>query len=203
MRNPRATAAVAPSSRLLAQRMLEGVDFARVRTVVEYGPGTGVFTDALLAKLDEAWNDRARVIVFELNGEMARRLKDRFGDGAGRVDVRHADALDARRALTEMKLHGADLVISGLGWPSLPAGVRRRLVGQTARILAAGGTFRTFGYHVGLTMPGAWEFRRLVRARFERVEVSRVVWANLPPAFVYRCDIGPPPVAGSGGGPTP
>jgi hypothetical protein len=36
-------------------------------------------------------------------------------------------------------------------------------------------------------MRGAWHFRRTVRSLFSEVTISKVVWGNMPPAFVYRC----------------
>ena len=40
---------------------------------------------------------------------------------------------------------------------------------------------------MGLLMRGAWHFRRTVRRLFSEVTISKVVWGNMPPAFVYRC----------------
>jgi phospholipid N-methyltransferase len=168
--------------------MLAGLDLRGVRTIVEYGPGTGVFTRAVVDALGAAGNTRARVVAVELNVAMAERLRDEMRALGGRVEVRHDNALRTPEILRELGEERADVVVSGLGWPSLPASLRRGLIEQTAGLLAGGGSFRTFGYHVGLTMPGAWEFRRLVREKFERVRVSDVVWGNVPPAFVYECD---------------
>jgi len=33
----------------------------------------------------------------------------------------------------------------------------------------------------------AWVFRKMLRGTFNEVHVGRVVWRNMPPAFVYRC----------------
>jgi phospholipid N-methyltransferase len=37
-------------------------------------------------------------------------------------------------------------------------------------------------------MPGGRRFRRLLEANFSRVIATEIVWRNLPPAFVYRCE---------------
>ena len=42
---------VTPSSRYLVGAMLDKIDFRRVRRIVEYGPGTGVFTGEILRRL--------------------------------------------------------------------------------------------------------------------------------------------------------
>jgi phospholipid N-methyltransferase len=35
---PKVNASVTPSSRFLAQAMIQGIDFSRVKTVIEFGP---------------------------------------------------------------------------------------------------------------------------------------------------------------------
>lgn len=182
--NPFRTAAVAPSSRFLAAAMLTGIDFARVRTVVEYGPGTGVFTRAVLDALRGADNRNASFIAIELNERLASKLASDHPE----ADVRHANALDVDKLLGD-RYGAVDLVVSGLGWPSIPLEPREAILKKTRAALRPGGRFHTFGYHIGLCMPGAWHFRRTVRDLFDNVSVSPVVWRNLPPAFVYRCAV--------------
>jgi len=183
VRHPIATAAIAPSSRHLADAMCEGIDFAAVRTIFEFGPGTGVFTHAALERLQAAANTDFHYTALELNPNMAAELRERT-PGA---DVRHANALDLESICTQEHRPPVDLVLSGLGWPSLPGPVRDGILEQTARVLRPGGEFRTFGYHVGLLFPGAWKFRAKCRELFSTFEISPVIWRNLPPAFVYRC----------------
>ena len=191
--NPIATAAIAPSSRHLAAAMLRGVEMGSLSTVVEFGPGTGVFTRAVLEGLRASGNEGALFLAIEKNGRMARELGAELGvlDGAEssgpRARVIEGDALEVDVLLQRHGAREADFILSGLGWPSIPAGIRDAILEKTAAALGRGKQFRTFGYHIGLTLPGAWGFRRTVRRLFSRVEISRVVWRNLPPAFVYTC----------------
>lgn len=192
--NPIATAAIAPSSPQLAAAMLRGVDIASLRTIVEFGPGTGIFTRAVLQALRGAGNTGATVIALELNARMAAALAGDLAEGARnaddpglRVEILNANALDIDRILAERGRPHADFILSGLGWPSIPAKVRDAILEKTAAALPPGRQFRTFGYHIGLTLPGAWGFRKTVRRLFSRVEISPVVWRNIPPAFVYTC----------------
>ena len=80
-----------------------------------------------------------------------------------------------------------DAIISGLAWTSIPEQPRRRILEATHRVLKPGGEFRTFTYQASMLVRSAWVFRRLLRDTFSQVHVGRVVWANMPPAFVYRC----------------
>ena len=45
LRHPSTIGAVAPSSRWLARKMIEAIRFNRCKCIVEYGPGTGAFTN--------------------------------------------------------------------------------------------------------------------------------------------------------------
>lgn len=188
--NPIATAAIAPSSRHLAAAMLKGVDLASLNTIVEFGPGTGVFTRAVLDGLRAAGNTAAEFIAIEKNPRMAAALQSDLAsiDPAGpRPRIIPGDALDLDAILRDHGRDQADFILSGLGWPSIPGSIRDAILEKTAAALPPGRAFRTFGYHIGLTLPGAWGFRRTVRRLFSRVTISPVVWRNLPPAFVYTC----------------
>ncbi|MBX3387473.1 MAG: methyltransferase domain-containing protein [Phycisphaeraceae bacterium] len=188
---PHVMAAVAPSSRRLANRMLQDLDFSTKNVVVEYGPGTGTFTRAVLDSLPPGWlraenaGGTGRFIAVEFNRPMAVSLRRAFPA----VTVKNDDAANiaAICAAEGIPPGEVDVVISGLGWPSFNDQTRTRILEATAQVLRPGGEFRTFGYHVGLLMRGAWHFRREVRRLFSEVEISRVVWRNAPPAFVYRC----------------
>lgn len=189
IKSPGEVAAVSPSSRRLARKMIEGLDFSTARVVVEYGPGLGTFTDAIVAEIEEAaasspaGQAACRLIAIERNERMAQMIRERHPG----ITLRHDDAANVRDICREEGFESVDYVVSGLGWPSFSDDLRTRILEATAEVLRPGGEFRTFGYHVGLMMRGAWHFRRTVRRLFSEVTISKVVWANMPPAFVYRC----------------
>lgn len=185
IRHPARTAAVAPSSRALAQRMIQGVDFSQVRRVVEFGPGSGAFTRATLGALPPEWSSAGgRFIAIEFNPRLAEVVQRTFPQ----VEVVSASAENIEPICVERGIGAGelDLVVSGLGWVSFPKPWITRTLEATAKMLRPGGEFRTFGYHVGLLYPGAWHFRAEIKRIFASTSISRVVWGNLPPAFVYR-----------------
>lgn len=189
--DPLGTATIAPSSMALAHAMLEGIDFSTIRSLVEYGPGTGVFTRAALElchnhPLDDPTG--RTFLAIERNPGLAEDLPQSVPSVPGtHLNVVHGDALEVRDRCATLDILPVDLVISGLGWPSIPKAPRRAILEATAQVLNPGGQFRTFGYHIGLCMPGAWDFRRVCRELFETVTISPIIWGNLPPAFVYTC----------------
>lgn len=184
---PHVMAAVSPSSRKLGDAMIRGLDLGRARTIVEFGPGTGTFTRVVLEDIGPEWfeGEGHRFIAIEYNKTMTDILQREHpqvtlvNDSAERIEP-----ICAERGIKPGEL---DVVISGLGWPSFNDQFRTTTLEATARMLRPGGEFRTFGYHVGLLMRGAWHFRKEVRRLFKQVEIGRVVWGNMPPAFVYRC----------------
>lgn len=182
--DPLGTAAVAPSSQALAHRMLEGLDFAHIQSIVEFGPGTGVFTKATLNCCSASAHPGRQFLAIERNQRLAGELAVSLPHT---VRVVHGDAREVQNLCALHGLPPVDLVVSGLGWPSIPQAPRDAILEATHAVLRPGGEFRTFGYHIGLCMPGAWAFRKTCRRLFASVTISPVVWGNMPPAFVYRC----------------
>src|SRR5215831_922962 len=74
LRKPIATGAIAPSSRWLADLMTSDMNLDKAKTVVELGPGTGAFTQAIQEKL----SPEALFLAIELNPEFADHLKQKF-----------------------------------------------------------------------------------------------------------------------------
>lgn len=195
LRDPGATAAIAPSSRRLARQMLDGIDMGSLNSIVEFGPGSGVFTREVLGRLPGDWHmdltrearvcGRPTFIAIEYNPRMAEIVREQF---PGAVVVTESAANIERVCADHGVTPGTlDCVISGLGWASFPPALTTQILEATARVLRPGGHFRTFAYHIGLVKRSAWHLKSELRRLFSSVESSPGVWANLPPAFVYRC----------------
>lgn len=186
MARPGVIGAVAPSSVHLARKMVEGLDLAGASAVVEFGPGSGVFTEEILKRLGK----QAKFFAIERNAAMAALVRDRFpGTTVFEDNAAHVDRLCAQMGIGEAGTGrgGVDYVLSGLPWPSFNDQLRTEILEAAHRALKPGGMLVTFGYHVGLTMRGAWHFRREARRLFSSMTISRAVWRNIPPAFIYRC----------------
>jgi len=185
IRLPGVTGAVAPSSRFLADKMLARLDRASAHAIVEVGPGTGSFTREILnRKRADAW-----LLAFEVNPRLARLVRERF---AG-VEVFEKSPVHLPSILERAGLESVDLVVSGLPWAVFPPEKQALLLGAIRSCLKPGGRFATFAYLQGLLLEPGRRFRRRIRSQFASVHESRVVWRNLPPAFVYTCVNGPAP----------
>jgi phospholipid N-methyltransferase len=178
-RKPGVIGAFAPSSAQLAVAMLRGCELETAKTVVEFGPGTGAFTKHILARVGR----ETLFLALELDEGHARRLGKRFSG----VAVYNDSADKLPEYLARHRRAQTDYVISGLPWANMPPDAQERILGAVVGALSPSGSFTTFAYVHALWMPTARRFRRRLEERFGSLEVSRIVWRNLPPAFVYRC----------------
>jgi phospholipid N-methyltransferase len=185
--NPGDIGAIAPSSPALAARMVAAVDFDKADAVLEYGPGTGAFTGAILSKL----RPTAKFVAIELNPSYSDILRKRFPLAKypqARI-VNDSATNVAKICKAEGLGEGAcvDAVISGLPWASFPEELQDALLGEMLKVLRPGGVFVTFGYHIGTLLPAGKRFYAKSKRLFAHVDRSELVWLNLPPAFVFRC----------------
>ncbi|QDT15120.1 class I SAM-dependent methyltransferase [Alienimonas californiensis] len=178
-RSPRTVGAVLPSSRFLAEAMLDSVNWDAAECVLEFGPGTGPFTRFVPDRL----KPDARFLAVERDPAFVARLQRELPH----VDVAHADVTDAAGELKRRDLGPADAILCGLPWAAFPPELQNRLMTATLDCLKPGGSFATFAYVQGALLPAGRRFRALLDERFSHVGASPVVWRNAPPAFVYRC----------------
>ena len=167
-------ASFAPSSRFMARKILDGIDWATARTIVELGAGTGPIT----AEMVKRAHPDARLVVIELDPTLCGRLRDRFR-GNPNVDVVLGDATRFGELLAERGIPKVDHVLSGLPLPSFPAVARDSILETAARTLTPDGTFRQL-----TVMPLI--YYKLYRRYFDAVRF-RFVPFNLPPGGVYVC----------------
>jgi phosphatidylethanolamine/phosphatidyl-N-methylethanolamine N-methyltransferase len=179
IREPASVGALSPSSRALALAMIDGFALHRAETIVELGAGTGAFTGLILERVGK----NTTFFALELDRIHARGLKRRFP----RLTVYNDSAERMVDYLTLHQSAKADYIVSGLPWANIPPDAQDRIMEAILASLAAHGIFTTFAYVHARWLPKARQFRRALEERFAQVETSRVIWRNLPPAFVYRC----------------
>ena len=178
-RHPNEVGAIAPSSPALVRTMVEWFDWDSVQNVVEYGPGTGVFTEAILESLPP----EARFFAIERSAELAAATRARCP--AAKVyqeSVTEVTALCRREQMPQV-----DAIVCGLPWASFSESLQDEIMQAMMTVLRPGGQLATFAYWQGLALPAGRRFARRLRATFHQVDRSSTVWRNLPPAFVYRC----------------
>lgn len=165
---PLRTASIIPSSEHLAQKMVKGLS-AESGPVIELGPGTGVFTRALL----NAGVAEADLTLIELNRTFAYKLKSRYPQSR----VFNASA----EQLPQLKLAPAGAVVSGLPFLSMRDHIVDEILAGSFKMLKNDGVFIQFTY--GHRCPVK---AHLLRKHDLVAERSSFVLTNFPPASVYH-----------------
>lgn len=170
LKNPLRIGAVAPSSRFLAAKMMREADFESCGCVVEYGPGTGVFTREIVRRK----KPDTPFLAIEQNPAFVGRLEGMFA-GDDSVHIIQGSAANVRKILSEYGFSETGLIVSGLPFTSLPREVTDSILSETEQALSPEGKFITFQYTL---------FKKKVfEARFNIVDTLFEL-RNLPSAFV-------------------
>jgi phosphatidylethanolamine/phosphatidyl-N-methylethanolamine N-methyltransferase len=178
-RQPIKVGAIAPSSRGLAEMMVQSVDWQAAKVVIEYGPGTGVFTH----RINQCLLPGARFFAIEQSAEFAQKTRIRCPG-----TMVYQDSVTNVASICEGDNVGhVDAILCGLPWAAFPDSLQRECFDAMLRVLRPGGQFATFAYWQGMALPAGKRFSSLLRSTFSEVKRSPTVWRNLPPAFVYRC----------------
>jgi len=169
--DPRRVAAIAPSSPALANAITAEIT-AISAPVIELGPGTGVFTRALLAR----GVPEDKLALVEYGRDFARMLRSRYPRA-------HVLRMDAAR-LRSVELFGGEgvgAVVSGLPLLSMPANEVIAILDGAFAHLRPDAAFYQFTY--GPRCP----VRRSILERLG-LTAARIggALANMPPASVYR-----------------
>lgn len=173
LKSPRTVGAVAPSSKKLAEKMAGDIDFETARCIVEYGPGTGVFTETLMKKIRK----HTSLLLIEYNEEFCKQLEERYSDYSN-VIVINDSAENIDKHLKKYGVKEVDYVVSGLPFASLPKSMSNKILKKTKEILRHNGMFITFQYT--LLKKG------YIGSYFKDISLERVI-LNLPPAYVLKC----------------
>ena len=170
VRRFRTTGAVAPSGKYLARAMAEAVGQVAVgHTILELGPGTGVFTRELIKTFPES-----KIVAVEINDVFAKQITKTMPN----VHVIQACASKLDEHIRSLNIEAEDVaaVVSGLPLLSLPKDLGRSILASITSVLRPGRKYVQFTYS-----ERAW--RQFDVPGFIR-EPRRRVWMNVPPAVV-------------------
>ena len=163
--NPRAMGAVVPSSPYLAEQMASCIDIAQPGFVLEFGPGTGVVTKAILA----TGISPHQLITLELANHFATELRIHYPG----ILVIEGDAKNASALIDGKTIH---TVISSLPLRSLSKEDRDKILTEVSTLLASNGRFIQFTYALRDKHTYVPKDMTLIK--------SFIVWRNFPPARV-------------------
>lgn len=168
----RDVAAVAPSSTFLVRRVCKWIDFDEPCTVVEYGPGNGVFSEHIL---DNMTSD-STLLLIESNPDFVEMLEEMTEDDprAIVVEERAENVVDI---LEDHDIDEADYVISGIPFSFLDEDVKHELLVRTREVLTEEGKFLVYQNYNHMEEP--------LREHFPEVQKEYEL-LNIPPMFAYE-----------------
>jgi len=176
--SPKYVGGFAPSSKLLAETITEAAGVRQASAVVEFGPGTGAFTEVIARKLPEG----AAFVAIELREDFVKAVKKK----CPAVQVFHGSATDARKYIESIGLSEVDCIVSGLPFALFEDELQIDILDAAVDILKPGGVFTTFTYFFSPSFPAGKKLQEKLEARFSRVERTPTVWLNIFPAFAYK-----------------
>lgn len=167
----RAISSAVPSSRAMANRMLEAIDFDRPGAIVELGAGTGPVTECIVERL----RPHHRFVAVELDPDFCDILRRRFPTHT----IVQADATRLAEPLANFGVHRVRYIVSCLPTPAFGRRALVRLMRWVHQSLDPDGLF------LQLTIVPLL-YSRFYRRLFEQV-TFRMALRNVPPGGVYLC----------------
>jgi phospholipid N-methyltransferase len=174
-RHPRMLGSIIPSSRFLIRQLLQPVDWATARVIVEYGPGVGSITAQILQRM----RPDALLIAIETNSDFVKFLRSTFPDGRLRVMEGSAESVD--EILRQQGHEHVDYIISGIPFSTIPADLRERILLKTFGALAPSGSVLVYQFSTRV-LPDLQRIFHYVKRRFEPL--------NVLPAHLFFCQPG-------------
>lgn len=177
IRSPLRVAAVAPTGATASSLMVQEIT-AKTGPIIELGPGTGVFTRALLKRGVKQQD----LTLVEYGPDFIPLLRHRF---PGARVLR----MDAARLRKEKLFEGAPVaaVVSGLGLLTMPPETVFAILDGAFAYLRPGGAFYQITYRPRCPVADAIQTGLGLQATC----IGRTL-RNLPPAWVYRISRLPP-----------
>lgn len=173
LKERRVVGAISPSSKFLAKKMISSINFEKARILVEFGPGTGIFTKEILKKM----HPDAKLLVFETQTSFCEQIKREI------QDQRMILINDSAEKIGEfLKIHGfesTEHIISSLPFTVIPSQIKNSILNQSVKYLSPSGTFLQFQYSLNA--------HKMLKSRFKTVKLDFTPM-NIPPAFIYRCN---------------
>jgi phospholipid N-methyltransferase len=167
----RDVASITPTSLHCVKKVCTNIDFKKDFTLVEYGPGDGVFSNYILDRMTPG----SKLILIELNTDFYNHLNETIADP--RVMIYNTRAGDVETAIEPSYIGNVDYVLSGIPFSFLEKSRKAIVLNATRNILKEGGLFLAYQTSGHLKKP--------VMDVFGNLETEREI-LNIPPYLIYR-----------------
>jgi phospholipid N-methyltransferase len=168
-------ASITPTSPFGVKRVCSQIDFGRSDLIVEYGPGTGVFTNYLLKNMKK----NSKLILIERNESFGSILSKNICDP--RVTLVNDSAENVLETLRCHNGSKADYILSGIPFLWFSRRLKDKILENTHRALKDDGKFLVYqtcfqaDHHLKFFLD---RFFPIVHTKFEIM--------NIPPLRIYE-----------------
>ncbi|WP_133273450.1 class I SAM-dependent methyltransferase [Hymenobacter radiodurans] len=168
-------ASFTPTSGFAIRKLCRKIDFNKRNVIVEYGPGTGVFTRYFLAHL----TPDSILILIERNKDFVHIIKESIQDP--RLIIFHESAENIEQILLHCNEQQADYIVSGIPFSFLQKSLRELIIRNSYKCLKEGGSF--LGYQT------FFQIDRFLKdhldCEFNKVQTEICV-LNVPPLKIFE-----------------
>ena len=172
VKNYKTSGTLVPSSRYLANRMLNSINFSKAMVIVELGPGNGAITKSILEKIQP----HTTLICFEINDAFYEELKE---INHSQIILIKDSAENIIEQLQKLGFNEADYIVSSLPLTIIPKKISTNILQKSYTILRKKGLFIQYQYSLTYYKKLKKVFGKNITLDFETF--------NFPPAFVYKC----------------
>jgi phospholipid N-methyltransferase len=162
-------ASITPTSHFGVRKVCEHIDFKKRNIIIEYGPGSGVFSKYMLKKMSKD----SRLILIELNKNFVAILQNKLRDA--RVHIFNDSAENVLNVLEAVEEPGADYIISGIPFSFINPQTKNRILFNTYVALKSGGKFLAYQHSNHL--------KNFLKHHFDAVR-SQYEIRNIPPLCI-------------------
>lgn len=170
VKRPRMVGSIIASTKTLQNTMLKRVDWPSVKLFVEYGPGVGTYTQAILDRLPAD----GTYIAIDTNPDFIDYLRLKFTDS--RFIPVLGSAADVEQIVADHGFAQADYVLSGLPFSTLPKGVAPAIAAATHRVLRPGGAFLVYQFRP--------KVREFLTPHWSNIDYA-IEWIAIPPSHNF------------------
>jgi phosphatidylethanolamine/phosphatidyl-N-methylethanolamine N-methyltransferase len=164
-------ASITPTSPFGVRKVCEKIDFKRRTVIVEFGPGSGVFSKYILRKMTRD----SKLILIEMNKNFVTILRSRVRDQ--RICIVNDNAENVLNILQAQGEAGADYIISGIPFSFIPFSAKNRILNNTYEALKNRGKFLVYQHSNHL--------KDHLKRHFDQVRIEYEI-RNIPPLCIYE-----------------
>jgi phospholipid N-methyltransferase len=175
IKNPNSIGSILPSSKYLAEKMVEKIDFDKAKYIVEYGPGTGVITEYLI-------KNRKRdtlIMLFENNEKFCNLLKNKYSNEPNLLIINESP-ICLEEYLIKYNVPWLDYVVSSIPLTKMSIQEATSILYTTKKQFLPSSRFITCQYFTNK--------KGLFSAYFKKIEITKEI-KNIPPANILHCSI--------------